>query len=115
MKEIISISKEILSLNKLNSMHWSKRSNHSKGWEEAIYYALGGKVKKSKKKMRVKVSSYRKRLLDTDNLIGGFKGGRDALKRLGLIVDDSPKWCDFEYEQSVGKSYPITIIELTTM
>lgn len=111
---IISLSKEIKSRNFWDKQHWSKRSRESKDWEKQIWAALNGAVKKHRAKGRthIKITSLRKRLLDHANLSGGFKGGMDALKRLGLIVDDSPKWIDEIYEQKVQASGTGTIIEI---
>lgn len=39
------------------------------------------------------------RLLDVDNLVGGCKPLIDALRRSGLIWDDSPKYLKVVYEQ----------------
>lgn len=108
---MIAIRKQIESLNKFKG-HWSKRHKDSKAWECEIYAALNGKIRKATGKMSVKVTSVRKRALDSDNLIGGFKGGRDALKRLGLIIDDSPKFSDFSYAQKIQSVGGYTIIEI---
>ena len=37
--------------------------------------------------------------MDHANLIGGMKGVVDAMARVGLLVDDSPKWFEAEYLQ----------------
>ena len=52
-------------------------------------------------KRKVIFTSYRSRTLDTDNLSGGLKYLRDALKDMRLIHDDSPKWLDAEYRQEI--------------
>ena len=41
----------------------------------------------------------REREMDHANLIGGMKGPVDAMARVGLLVDDSPKWFTAEYVQ----------------
>lgn len=41
----------------------------------------------------------REREMDHANLIGGMKGVVDAMVRVGLLVDDSPKWFEGEYKQ----------------
>jgi hypothetical protein len=41
----------------------------------------------------------REREMDHANLIGGMKGPVDAMVRVGLLVDDSPKWFTAEYLQ----------------
>jgi hypothetical protein len=60
-----------------------------------------------KGKRRIKVISYRKRLCDIANLIGGAKGMVDALTRTRLIADDSPQWMDATYEQYTVKESPV--------
>ena len=50
-------------------------------------------------KILCRIVSYRNRLLDYGNLVGGAKPIPDVLKRLNWIKDDSPKWFDCRYEQ----------------
>jgi hypothetical protein len=109
----IAVSKPILSRNQIDKMHWAKKSRESKEWEREIFAALNGKVSKAKGLRTVNVTSLRARELEDDNLIGGFKGGRDAIKRLGLIIDDNSKWCRFKYSQKVQKAGFGTIIEIS--
>jgi Holliday junction resolvase RusA-like endonuclease len=112
----LKIPKEILSLNKLNQMHWSKKHKYSKEWEGEIFAAYYEQsrftVKHANQKRWVRIFSFRKRKLDQDNLVGGCKGLMDALKRLGLIVDDSPKWVEVRYEQLVPAVSRLTVIEI---
>ena len=49
------------------------------------------------KRYRVRVTSFRRRLLDEDNLCAKFHV--DALRYFGLIPDDSPKICKIETSQ----------------
>lgn len=53
--------------------------------------------------MEVKIKSFRERLLDEDNLSGGCKGLLDAMKRLGMIVNDDPKHVKVSYSQETVK------------
>lgn len=54
------------------------------------------------------------RLLDYDNLVGGCKPLVDALKRAGLIWDDSPRWCRITYNQTrVSASQVKTIVRVS--
>ena len=50
-------------------------------------------------KVRLRIVSYRNRLVDFANLVGGAKPIPDCLQRLGYIVDDSPKWFECDYQQ----------------
>ena len=47
--------------------------------------------------------SFRKELLDYDNLVGGAKLLVDALVDQKLLFDDSPKYADITYFQKVDK------------
>ncbi len=55
---------------------------------------------------------YRKgrRLLDSDNLVAGFKGARDVLTRLSMIIDDTAKYSEVHYLQKPG---PEDAVEIT--
>lgn len=62
-------------------------------------------IPKAKTKRRVtflRVYRKGKRKYDNDNLVAGFKGPRDVLKELGLIVDDNPRFIEAHYEQMPG-------------
>lgn len=48
---------------------------------------------------RVTICRHGARLLDIDNLIGGAKPLVDALRRAGLLWNDSPEYCAIKYEQ----------------
>lgn len=112
----LHIDKTILSRNNLDKMHWSKKSAYSKEWEQLIWAATNCRPPSASRKMRVKITASRIRLLDMDNLIGGCKGLLDAIKRLGMIVDDRPEYVEVEYQQI--KARPMnaqTIIELEEM
>lgn len=112
MKNSVFIEEAILSRNQLDSKHWSFRSKYSKNWEIWIWREYPRRPQKAQGKMSVKITSLRTRLLDQDNLSGGCKGILDALKRLELIVDDTPKWVEVKYEQRVVKEGRGTIIEV---
>lgn len=50
-------------------------------------------------KMHVCVTRHSAGVLDYGNLVGGCKPVLDALVRVGLLVDDSPKWVTEAYQQ----------------
>lgn len=54
----------------------------------------------------------RGRLMDYDNLVGGAKPVLDALKVLGMVKDDSPKWIKVDYQQKKYNKHA-TRIEIT--
>jgi Holliday junction resolvase RusA-like endonuclease len=64
------------------------------------------------RKMKVRIVSYRARLLDKDNLYSGAKCLVDALRRTRLIRDDSPRWLELEVEQEVDRKNQRTEIEV---
>lgn len=49
------------------------------------------------------IVSFRKRLLDHANLVGGAKGLVDALVQSKLLVDDNPSMMFAEYHQFIAK------------
>lgn len=62
--------------------------------------------------VRIMLRSFRTRLVDYANLVGGAKPIPDNLKRLGYIKDDSPRWFYCEYFQTqVRKTDERTEIE----
>jgi Holliday junction resolvase RusA-like endonuclease len=64
-------------------------------------------------KVRIQAKVYRKKLLDPDNLMGGFKPVLDVMKQLGIIKDDSPEWIEFPMpKQEVDRRRPRTILTL---
>ena len=50
-------------------------------------------------RVRLKLTRFKAGVLDDVNLRGGFKPWVDALKQLGCMVDDSPRWLDDSYKQ----------------
>lgn len=62
-------------------------------------------------KRECRIISYRKRLLDDDNLAGGMKILLDSIVKMGLLKDDKPSKCKFIPEQKKSKR-PHTVVEL---
>ena len=109
----LTISLPIISANKLLRMHWAKRAKIQRDYFYAImaqWWNIGNFLSpvRIKKKKKVIITSYRKRLLDKDNLYAGAKCLGDALKKAGLIWDDSPKWINLEVKQAVDGKNPRT-------
>jgi len=64
-------------------------------------------------KMRCSVILAHSRPFDPDNAVGAVKPVIDALKRWGLIFDDTPEYLDLTVEQKKCKRKDVhTIIEL---
>ena len=93
--------------NKFHKQHWRVYSAHKKkvvGMAMDAFAVVG--QAHGERKMAIKFTAYRKRLLDTDNLQMGLKAFRDALVVAGFLRDDSPKWAVFQYEQFTLKDSP---------
>lgn len=65
------------------------------------------------RRLVVRIKSFRVKLLDTDNLVGGAKYFLDGLRYAGLIPDDSPDKITLEVTQEkVTKNEERTEIEI---
>lgn len=90
---------------------WVARAD-KKRWLNALAIIAKRALHPAAGKRKVTIVSYRKRLLDYGNLVGGAKPILDALKKLGWIVDDSPAWVIEEYKQfAVGQEFTEIFIE----
>ena len=103
------------SLNELLNMNRHARTRLKKSYMahiEGAVYDMKMTVNKLKrpKRRRLRIWSFRKRLLDPDNFIGGTKPLTDALKELGLIWDDSTKYISLGAEQFIDGYDPRTEI-----
>lgn len=101
----------IPSNNSLIRWHWTKRSKHKKEIEKLLIFhylnrhpdRLLPEAHKEAVKKRMVITSYRKKLLDKDNLYGGAKLIVDSFKTLGFIYDDSFEWLDLVVGQRKDK------------
>lgn len=107
------INREVQSGNKLAYGHWRHRMKDKQAWMILIksfllrsLTSLASDAQQPKGKRSVHVLGYRKRILDDDNFIAGFKHGRDCLVTLGLLKDDNATWCSFTYEQQLASKHP---------
>jgi hypothetical protein len=90
------------STNQLERLHWAakKRMRNALRWELIEAMATGGApmppvlIHPHPGRMRVRIKVYRPRLLDPDNAMGGLKVLLDAMRDMGLLKNDSPKWLD---------------------
>lgn len=62
-------------------------------------------------KTRVSLTNLRRRLLDSDNLIGGLKPLRDSIAR-SMMLDDADTVIDWEYGQQVTQGPEGTIVKI---
>lgn len=125
----LTVERELKSPNKWQGRHWRYKHRESQEWEMAVFVEMSiqigsGRVLKASERRpfeRRRVSvvrlvpSMRNFIRDDDNLRFATKPLNDALKRLGLIHDDSRKWLEQTLPtQEVspdGKHYTRIVIE----
>jgi Holliday junction resolvase RusA-like endonuclease len=116
----LEIPRELKSPNRWNGRHWRYKHRESQEWEQAIWVEIAQQAgartavqvlhamnaipavrairEREQVKRRVQVTrlvpSSRNFIRDDDNLRFSVKPLLDALKRLGLIRDDSRKWIE---------------------
>jgi hypothetical protein len=97
------------SQNKLKS--WRAMIGWNKKFDKYLKnYCLVKKYRAGEKR-EISITRHSKRTLDFGNLVGGCKPLLDALKRAGLIVDDSPEWIKDGYTQEIGKPKTEVVIQ----
>jgi len=104
--DMLELVKKIQSNNVSLRQHWAVRRRDKKEWALLIRNQMRlRKIKKARaKKYTLMIISYRKRLLDKDNLYGGScKQLIDACVEEGLIFDDNPDFVDLKVEQYKSK------------
>lgn len=94
----ITIQRRLPSQNNSHYRHWSHYAKERDLWFVLMRSQLPPQQPQHKK-VQLRIVSYRNRLVDFANLVGGAKPIPDCLQRLGYIVDDSPKWFECRYEQ----------------
>lgn len=97
--------------------HWAvKRKLKTYYMDEIMVYILEHRLTdiQAEGKRECEIMSYRKRLLDKDNLYGGTKPLIDSLVKFGLLLDDNPDMCDLKVGQKKSKD-PRTVITLRDM
>lgn len=105
----IPSNNEIIAMNR-----WAKkRSRIQLGWAfKAALMEIGWQKPRHGFSCRGTITSFRGRFLDPDNLAGGCKILIDAMKDVGLIFRDSPKWWLPEFKQNLDRMNPRTEIEI---
>ena len=111
--DILTIPMKIESRNVLDRKHWAVKRESKKIF--GLFVRNQMRLKKIKKagtgqKFKLTIISYRKRLLDLDNLYGGVKQLLDACIDEELIWDDSPKYLDLKVEQHKTTKYETALI-----
>lgn len=114
MKTICKIELPIVtnSPNRLLRMHWSERYKLQKDYGYLLNAAIEDKhrIKNMYERRRVEIYSYRKQLLDNDNLYGSVKILLDAIQEAGLIWDDNLEYLSLSVSQEVDRKNPRTEI-----
>lgn len=95
---LIIIKRKVPSQNQSQYRHWSLYHAEKEAWFVLLRAQLTPR-KAPEEPVRLVLRSYRARLMDYANLVGGAKPIPDALIRLGYLKDDSPRWFHCEYFQ----------------
>lgn len=113
MKIEFFLNMKISGLNKsARFQHWGKQANVTK--KQRTYSAVVSSNHivasgiETCKKYKIKLTRYGKRILDDDNLSGGFKHVRDGIAD-ALGVDDGSGDIKFEYFQEKSNEYKVKI------
>jgi len=97
--------------NRLLRIHWSERYKLQKDYGYLLNAAIEDRHKvKPGEKRQLEIYSYRKQLLDPDNLVGSVKLLLDAIEEAGLIWDDSPEYLSLSVSQEIDRENPRTEI-----
>lgn len=95
---VIVIRRRIPSQNHSTYRHWSHYAKERTAWFVLLRSQLPP-CHPVQEPVRMAIRSYRTRLVDYANLVGGAKPIPDALIRLGYLKDDGPQWFRCSYEQ----------------
>jgi hypothetical protein len=107
----IVIKRRVPSQNASQYRHWRNYTMERDAWFVLLRAQLPPR-QPVEEPVRMVLHSYRTRLVDYANLVGGAKPIPDSLIRLGYLRDDSPKWffCDY-FQTQVGRGEERTEIE----
>lgn len=96
----IVIRRRVPSQNRSQYSHWSTYARERDAWFILLRAQLPPRDPPIQEPVRMILHSYRTRLVDYANLVGGAKPIPDSLVRLGYLKDDSPRWFSCEYHQT---------------
>jgi hypothetical protein len=103
-------------LNNIKKMHWAVYGRERDRWALLVREAIGRNNQGFTGRVSIEYHAYRVQLMDKDNHHGSFKLVGDALVKLGIIRDDSPRIIDEElshYLQEKVSHYTDQRIEVT--
>lgn len=95
----IIVRRRIPSQNAAQYSHWRTYTKERDTWFILLRAQLPPR-RPPEHPIRMQLRSYRTRLVDYANLVGGAKPIPDGLIRLGYLKDDSPRWFHCDYFQS---------------
>ncbi len=103
-----AIPYEVPSQNVRERWHWRRQRREVASCADLVrYFAHAAGVADATGPRRLKITSYRRRLItDRANLVGGCKGLVDGLVRARVLVDDRDQLAELEYEQRVLSQLP---------
>lgn len=92
---LLLLQLQTISNNRLMRMHYMQRwwLGQTYEWEVEVAYRDAGEPFRRafmNEPRGLRIVSYRRKLMDNDNLVGGMKPLIDALKKTRLIFDDRP-------------------------
>ncbi len=101
----IECKKKMWSQNQSDRAHWATKLKMKKEWRRIICATLlqHGHRKTPTGHRTVYITSYRGKILDQMNLVGGAKGLADSLVELHLLRDDCPTYATFVFRQEKCK------------
>ncbi len=94
----IVVPRRVPSQNRSQYSHWNAYRKERDAWFVLLRRHLPPRAPVSVP-VRLLIQSFRTRLIDYANLVGGAKPIPDGLVRLGYLKDDSPEWFTCSYEQ----------------
>jgi hypothetical protein len=107
----VTIRRRVPSQNATHYAHWRNYTKERDTWFVLMRTLLPPR-QPPQAPVRMILRSYRTRLVDYANLVGGAKPIPDILIRLGYLRDDSPRWFFCDYQQfQVAKAEERTEIE----
>jgi hypothetical protein len=108
---LVVVRRRVPSQNASQYAHWSAYTRERDAWFVLLRAQLPPRVPPDQP-VRLVLRSYRTRLVDYANLVGGAKPIPDSLIRLGYLKDDSPRWFFCDYQQfQVAKAEERTELE----